>query len=204
MLIAAALMGYLIGSIPFGYIMGIIRGVDIRRHGSGNIGMTNALRLLGVKIAIFVLILDVSKGFVACLLAVLLFGVNTPWFAAVAGIGAIAGHNWSIFLRFRGGKGAATTLGVFLYLTPEVVPIALSVTVLSVILTRYMSLGSVMGTAVGAMVALVLEYPVGYKVAAVVAAVWSFWQHRGNISRLQSGSERRIGESKDHEERGAE
>jgi len=203
MIAAAALFGYMVGSIPFGLLVGRIRGVDIRRHGSGNIGTTNALRLLGPKCALLVLLLDAGKGFAAGFFADMLFGPGLPWVAVGGGLASIAGHNWSVFLGFDGGKGAATTLGVFLFLAPEVVPFAVSATILSVLLTRYMSLGSVLGVAMGALFTLAYDYPPAVRIAGMVAAVWSMWQHRGNIRRLQRGEERRIGEKRDGEKRGA-
>ena len=196
-IVAVLFIGYLLGSIPFGYLAGKLSGKDIRKHGSGNIGTTNALRLLGVGPALVVFALDIAKGFFACFIAASMVEMPVGQLTvAVAGLAAIAGHNWSVFLGFRGGKGAATTLGVFLYLAPGVLPIALSTTALAVILTRYMSLGSLMGTAVGAMAALAMGYPLPYQLIAVVAAVFSFWRHRGNIERLQRGEERRIGEKR--------
>ncbi len=194
MQLVAVLFGYIVGSVPFGLLAGRLRGVDIRRHGSGNIGTTNALRLLGPHWAALVLLLDAGKGFAAGFFASSLFGPGDPWIAALGGLSSIAGHNWSIFLRFDGGKGAATTLGVFLFLAPEVVPVALSITILSVILTRYMSLGSVLGVATGALLILTGNYSLAVRFAAVLAALWSLWQHRDNIGRLQRGEERRIGE----------
>lgn len=191
------LIGYLVGSIPFGYLVGKLYGKDIRDHGSGNIGTTNAFRLLGPVWAVIVLLLDVGKGFSACYLAARL---NLP-FEAVAGSGlaAVAGHNWSLFLGFKGGKGAATTAGIYLYMSPVVVSIGLGVAALTVIVTRYMSLGSMLGVFAGAMIVQFGPHPLPYKVAAVVVVVWSVWQHRTNIDRLRRGQERKMGSSKREE-----
>ncbi len=194
--VLAVSIGYLIGSVPIGYLVGKLHGKDIRDHGSGNIGTTNAFRLLGPVWALIVLILDAGKGLAACYLAGQLVQPFSPVAVAVSGLLAIAGHNWSVFLNFRGGKGAATTAGIFLYMAPVVVPIGLGIVVLTVILTRYMSLGSMLGITIGAVVLQFGPYPLPYKGAALVAVVWLVWQHRENIDRLRRGEERKMGSSR--------
>ncbi len=186
-------LSYLLGAIPIGFCVGKLHGTDIREHGSGNIGTTNVLRLFGAKWAVAVLLLDASKGLFACLAADVLIGI--PWMTAACGVAAIAGHNWSVFLGFRGGKGAATTAGVFLYITPLVLAVGLTVAILFFIITRYVSLGVMVGTLAGAIVAWFWDYPLTYQLATVVALVWIFFRHRTNMMRLLRGEERRLGES---------
>lgn len=191
--VLAIIAGYLIGSIPFGYVIGRLNGTDIREHGSGNIGTTNAFRILGPAWAVVVLLLDAGKGVAACHLGAHLGEPTSGWLVVVGGLAAIAGHNWSIFLGFKGGKGAATTAGVFGYLSPLAVGVGLGTAALLVLLTRYMSLGSMIGTATGAAVVFIIPHPVSHRVAAMVAVAWILWRHRENISRLRRGEENRLG-----------
>ena len=195
-----AVMAYVLGGIPVGFLVGRFHGTDIRDHGSGNIGTTNVLRLFGAKWAAFVLLADAFKGVLACLAADQLIGI--PWFTALCGVAAIAGHNWSIFLRFRGGKGAATTAGVFIYITPAVLGIGLGTAILLFAVTRYVSLGVMVGTLAGAIVAWFFDYPLTYQLATVVALVWILVRHRSNIVRLMRGEERRLGEKEAYKEEG--
>ncbi len=193
MAFVAILIAYVLGSIPVGYIVGRLHGTDVRDHGSGNIGTTNILRLFGAKWAVMVLLVDVGKGYLACTVAAAM-GL-APEIIALAGVAAIAGHNWSIFLGFAGGKGAATTAGVFLYLTPVALGIGLSVAGLFWVVTRYMSLGVMVGVGAGAIWANVFSgYPGPYSLATLVAFVWILFRHRDNLSRLLRGEERRLGQ----------
>ncbi len=192
----ASVIGYLLGSLPVGYLVGRLHGIDVRDHGSGNVGTTNILRLLGLKWAVGVLLLDAGKGYLACALAAWL-GLG-PEFIALVGIIAIAGHNWSIFLGFRGGKGAATTAGVFLYVTPIALALGLAIAALLWITTRYMSLGVIVGVGIGALWAVLFSaYPLAYRGATVIAFAWILIRHRDNIVRLVKGEERRLGQ-KEH------
>ncbi|MFO8060484.1 MAG: glycerol-3-phosphate 1-O-acyltransferase PlsY [Bacillota bacterium] len=197
--VAAVLIGYLIGSVPFGYLAGKLHGRDIRDHGSGNIGTTNAFRLLGPAWAVAVLLLDAGKGLAACFVAAQLAGGASTIAIAAGGLAAVAGHNWSVFLRFRGGKGAATTAGIFLYMAPAVAAAGLGVAALTLMLTRYMSLGSMLGVVAGAVLMQFGGHPGPYRVAALVALVWLVWQHRENIGRLRRGQERKMGMSRREE-----
>lgn len=193
--VLSVIAGYLIGSIPFGYVVGRLHGTDIRQHGSGNIGTTNAFRILGPAWAVVVLLLDAGKGVAACHLGSQLVQPTSGWIIVFSGLAAIAGHNWSVFLGFKGGKGAATTAGVFGYLSPWAVIVGLGTAALMVVLTRYMSLGSMLGTAAGAAVVIIAPHPLSHQVAALVAVAWVLWRHRGNIDRLRRGEERKLGRS---------
>jgi len=206
-IIAVLITGYLFGSIPTGVWLGrIIRGIDIRQHGSGSTGATNVFRILGVKLAIAVLVVDVLKGFVACYLGSRInFGdtiLVSDQLAASGGLAAVAGHLYPLFAGFRGGKGIATGAGMLLFLSPLEVGFALIVFVAAVYLTRYVSLGSITA-AVFYFVSIVieryyLEYPVGGEVVALatVLLVLVLFTHRANIRRLISGTENKFGAKK--------
>lgn len=183
---------YLIGSIPSGLIVSRrMRGVDLRRYGSGNIGATNAFRALGLTGGLLVLILDALKGFLAVHLAMfaLVPGFLMPFVKVLFGATAIAGHNWSLFLGFKGGKGIATTLGVLLAIAPEVAAMAALLWVGIVALTRYSSLAS-LAAAVAVPILMIVyeEHPV-YIGFGVLAAAFAIYKHLGNIQRLLKGEE---------------
>ncbi len=194
---------YLLGAVPFGNIAGrLAGGVDLRRHGSGRTGATNALRTLGPAWAGGVLLLDLGKGAAAIGLAHLLYQADgfaaVEWMAAASGLAAVAGHNWSIFLGFRGGRGVATTGGGLLVLTPLSVAVVVPLMLLVIWRTRYVSAASIAGSlaapiAAAAFAALGLNgWPaVGY---AGMAGLLVIASHRDNIVRLRAGTERRIGE----------
>lgn len=183
---------YLIGSIPSGLIVSRrMRGVDLRRYGSGNIGATNAFRALGLTGGLLVLVMDALKGFLAVHLAMfaLVPGFLMPVVKVVFGATAIAGHNWSLFLGFKGGKGIATTLGVLLAIAPEVAAMAALLWVGIVALTRYSSLAS-LAAAVAVPILMIVyeEHPV-YIGFGVLAAAFAIYKHLGNIQRLLKGEE---------------
>ena len=188
---------YLIGSLSFGYLTSKIVGkTDLRRVGSGNIGATNVLRTLGWKPAALVLLLDTLKGTAAVLLARAL-GVP-PWLQALAALAAVAGHDWPVWLRFKGGRGVATSLGAVAVLAPVPTAIAAAIFVATVAVTRYVSLGSLLG-ALSVPLTMLMPViggltPVSYWGFAVVAATLIVWQHRPNIRRLREGRELRLGE----------
>jgi glycerol-3-phosphate acyltransferase PlsY len=200
--------GYLIGSIPIGVLIGrIVRGIDVRDYGSGKMGGTNVMRTLGTKFGILVILLDVVKGAAAVLLAKALVGdsvlpiggIVLHWQIAeiMAATAAVVGHNWPVFLKFRGGRGVATLLGTWLAIYPATGLFGLEIFVVTVILTQYMSMGSIFGAvASGFFVApqTILEHlPVIYLVYGLLGAGLILYQHRDNISRLRRGTERRLG-----------
>ncbi len=202
---AALVVGaYLIGSVPFGYIFAkAVRGIDIRTEGSGNIGATNVGRVLGRGWGIVVFVLDVLKGFVPVLTALLVHqlkigAAELPLAVVLTGLAAIAGHNWPVFLRFKGGKGVATSCGVFVAVFPLGLLISLGVWVLAVAITRYVSVGSMLaGIALLVSALLLQEEPLarGKFLTAFtgLAAVLSIVRHRSNIRRLIEGTENKIG-----------
>ena len=191
------LLGYLLGSIPFAYLAGkLTRGIDLRQHGSGNLGATNVYRTLGAKVAAVVLALDTLKGALP-VLAVLRYAHGEPllpW-AIGAGIAAIVGHARPIFLLWRGGgKGVATAGGVFLALAPIPTLVSMVTWGIVVFLSGYVSLASL---AAAAALPLVLLFTAGPRsplfAVSVSVAVFVFWTHRANIGRLRRGEEHRFG-----------
>lgn len=186
-------LAYLSGSIPFGLLIGRwVRRVDIRDYGSGNIGTTNAMRVLGARWAAVIFALDVAKGALPVWLAqevvVSLLG------QAAVGLLAVAGHNWSVFLRFRGGKGVATSLGVLLATAPLAAGVAAIVWVLTVAASGYASLGSMIGLTAAAAALLLSGQPEVLALMGAVLAAVAVWQHRANIRRLVAGKELRWGQ----------
>jgi acyl phosphate:glycerol-3-phosphate acyltransferase len=190
--VLGAIIAYLIGAIPVGYLVARAFGVgDIRQHGSGNIGMTNVLRTAGATPAALTLVGDVAKGYAAVWGGVLVAG--GPGTAAAATVAAVIGNCWSVFLGFRGGKGVATGLGALLWLVPwAIVPSAL-VFVVVVATTRFVSLGSLLAATGVPLVALVLGYSAIAVVGAGGVAVIVIGRHHQNIGRLLDGTENRLG-----------
>lgn len=191
------LVGYLLGSISFSYVFGKrLKKVDIRQHGSGNAGATNTLRVLGVGPAIAVLLLDALKGIVAVLLAFYLAGEGLA--PALAGLAAIVGHNWPVFLRFKGGKGVATTIGVLATLVFLPALLAGIIGILSIVITRFVSLGSLLFLLLTTLITILFRdhfmYPIEYAYLLIIVTILSFWRHRANITRLVKGNESKIGQ----------
>ena len=193
----AIALAYVVGSIPAAYIAGRMRGVDLRKHGSGNLGATNVIRVLGTKIGLAVFAFDVAKGALPTLLLPrVVTGSASPELVAIAcGIAAIVGHTRPVFLRFgRGGKGVATAAGVFLALAP--VPTLLVLVVFAVVLlsSGYVSLGSLLSaTMLPILIAVTLGPRSPVFALSALVATFVFWTHRANIARLRSGEEHRFG-----------
>ncbi len=193
---AALLAAYLLGSTPFAYFAGrALRGIDLRQHGSGNLGATNVYRTLGAAAALVVLLLDALKGAVPVLAFPSLAQVTGVWWPVAFGVAAIVGHVRPYAGVFKGGgKGVATASGVFAALAPVPFLAAFATFVLVVSLTRYVSLGSMLGAAALATTVVVREgaaSPLG--IVAVLIAVFVVWTHRANIGRLRRGEESRLG-----------
>ncbi len=193
MIAIAVALSYLLGGIPFALVAGRIKGVDLRAHGSGNLGATNAIRVLGKGLGIPVLLLDVLKGVIAAAAIPMLLGPFEEPGRLVCGAAAVAGHIFSPFLRFRGGKGVATAGGAFLALAPAATGIAFAVFVLVLLLGRIVSLASVLA-AVALPIALAsLDASRLLLGAGIVIATLVVFRHRGNLRRLREGTESRIG-----------
>jgi acyl phosphate:glycerol-3-phosphate acyltransferase len=188
---AVVLAAYLLGSIPFALILARRWGSDLRAVGSGNLGATNVMRASGVRAGVLVAILDMTKGAASVWLAARISdGAPLP---AAAGLAAIIGHIYPVWLRFRGGKGVATACGVFSLLTPLAVPPALAIFAAAVWLTKYISLGSVLASIALPPIAYALGSPAPAVIAAVAASAFIVFRHRSNLVRLFTGTERRVG-----------
>lgn len=193
-MLVAVIIAYLIGSIPFGYL--IVRataGGDVRQTGSGGTGATNVTRRAGKAAGVITLVLDAVKGALAVLIAKWLSGGNTDWVIAAAAIAVLLGHIFPVWLGFKGGKGVATGVGVFLALAPTAVLCAGVVFLAVVWLTKFVSLGSILAAATIPLFVWLLESASDPIVsAAVVGALLIVFAHRGNIARLWNGTESRI------------
>ena len=186
------LAAYLVGSIPTGFWLGKLwKGIDVREFGSGNLGATNVFRVLGIVPGILTFTIDISKGLVSVLCARILFPGELPT-AIGAGVAAILGHTTSMFVQFRGGKGVATSAGVFLALLPLPSTFALAAFAIVFGATRYVSLGSLVGAYTLVGTAFVLSSPRVLSWTALAVALFVTWTHRTNIKRLMRGTENRV------------
>jgi glycerol-3-phosphate acyltransferase PlsY len=186
-----AVLGYLIGSIPNGLLIGKnLYNVDLRQFGSKNIGATNAFRTLGLWPAFWVFLTDAAKGVIAVYLGSFLAG--TPIALLIGGIAAIVGHNWSIFLKFTGGRGVATGLGVIAVLVPQITAVIFLIWAIIVYLTRYVSLASI----IAAILVPIFMWFMGEKIEflyfGILAALFVVGRHKPNIDRLLKGTELKI------------
>ena len=189
---AAIISAYLIGSIPFALVLARTwGGADLRAVGSGNLGAANVMRASGVAAGVLVALLDMAKGAASVWIAERV-GAG-PALPAAAGVAAIVGHIYPIWLKFRGGKGVATACGVFSMLTPLALPPALAIFAVVVWLTKYVSLGSVLASLALPPLAYALGSPASSVVASLAAASMIVFRHRSNVGRLRTGTERRIG-----------
>ncbi len=194
--IAAIVTGYLLGSISFSYLYGkLFKGIDIRNHGSGNAGATNTLRVLGKGPAILVLALDVLKAIFAVWIGKWL-QQDELWIPVLCGVAAIIGHNWPIFFGFRGGKGIATTIGVMATLCFLPTLYAGLIAILAIVITRYVSLGSLLFTGLIPFFIWGMDRPMPYLTASIVICLFAFLRHRSNIMKLLQGKENKLGSKK--------
>jgi glycerol-3-phosphate acyltransferase PlsY len=191
-IITAVTLAYLVGSVPFAFLLSRRRGIDLREVGSGNVGATNVLRTSGVKTAVLAMGLDAIKGAIAVVVAQRLTGGIGA--AVAAGLASVVGHIYPVWLRFRGGKGVATAAGVFAVLAPLALGIAGAAFVVAVWITRYISVGSVVGALTLMIVAVMTDAPGGVEVGSAVAALVILQRHRANIKRVLAGTERRVGQ----------
>jgi glycerol-3-phosphate acyltransferase PlsY len=182
---------YLIGSIPNGLIIGkLFWQIDLREHGSKNIGATNAYRTLGAKPAALIFIMDLLKGIIGVWLGSYMIGA--PLAMILGGIAAIIGHNWSIFLKFTGGKGVATGLGVIAMLMPQVTIVVFVTWVVIVYLTKYVSLASIVAAMMVPVCSYFFNEPLEYLCFSILAAVFVIYRHKSNVQRLINGNESKI------------
>lgn len=192
MQILLILLSYLIGSIPFGYLVGKYgKKIDIREYGSGNIGASNIFRVLGVKYALIVLIGDCLKGLLAVLLAKYIISEQILFYLII-GISAIVGHNWSIFLKLKGGKGIATTYGVVLAFYPLIAIISALIWGIIVLKTRFASLGSIVSVFFITLLSFLFTTPFEFRLFTIVIFVFALLRHSTNIHRLIDKKENKI------------
>jgi acyl phosphate:glycerol-3-phosphate acyltransferase len=189
---------FLLGSIPTGYLMGRVRGVDVRQHGSGNIGATNVGRVLGRNWGLAAFACDFAKGFLALfLLRILVFPHDIAWtveaLLVVCGLAAVLGHNYTPWLGFKGGKGVATSAGVLGALLPAALVICFGIWAIEVLILRYVSLGSVLAAlALPPVTAYIYRGKWIYFALACFICVLVVWRHRSNIKRLLEGKESKL------------
>ena len=187
----AVIAAYLIGSIPVGVLLAKMKGKDPRKTGSGNIGATNVMRAAGKTMGVITLLGDALKGFIPTYVAICT-GMPAVFVVAV-GLAAFLGHLFPLFLRFKGGKGVATALGVYIALNPFAILISFIVFVLVLLKWRYVSAGSLAGCAVMPVSLYFLDDPAVYIQVSIVMALLVLWKHRDNIGRLKSGTEHKLG-----------
>ena len=190
-------LAYVLGSVPWGFLIGMaVKGVDIRQYGSGKIGTSNVLRTAGGTFAALTLVLDLSKGLLAVLLARVV--TDEPLLQVAAGLGVLAGHNWSVFMGFKGGRGISPGLGALLIMQPVAAAIALASFIPITLLSKYLSLGSMLSVIVAffASLAMVLldHGSSTYLWYTGIGGAIVLWQHRDNAQRLIQGTERRLGQ----------
>ena len=184
------LLAYLLGSVPVGLVLSRLKGRDPRTVGSGNIGATNVMRAAGKTLGIITLLGDAFKGFLPVLLAVH-YGLP-PMLAAGIGFAAFVGHLFPIYLKFKGGKGVATALGVFLALSPLAILIDFVLFLAVFLGWGYVSLGSLVGVACMPLILLLLGTPLEYVALSGAIGILTFWKHKENIKRLRAGTESRL------------
>ena len=206
----ALAIGYVIGAFQTGYFYGKAHGIDIREHGSGNAGATNTLRTLGKTAGAITFLGDCFKGVGAVLLVTHFFGAyfsgDPRILGLYAGLGAVLGHNFPFYLKFKGGKGIACTAGIVFVLCPQAVPVCLATFVICFWLTRYVSLGSILMAAlfmiqviqfnIFGVLGVPAENILEYDILAVVFGTLAIWRHKANIGRLLNGTENKIGSKK--------
>ena len=206
--VAVVVLGYLLGSIPFGVLISRrATGTDLRQVGSGKSGMTNVLRTAGKKAAVLALVLDIAKGVLAVVFAELIFdkcGYYYPFAQVLAALAAIAGHSWSVFLKFKGGRGVNTFLGGLLAMFWPAAVFGGLLMIFIGLISKFMSLGSITGAVAAFIMLIILNvfqielvsiYPhIEYVIYAMIGAIFIYIMHRDNIRRLVTGKERKIGE----------
>jgi len=205
--VAVVIIAYLLGSIPFGLIIGKLKkGVDVRKYGSGKTGATNVMRTVGTKFGVLTIILDVAKAAIAVMLAKIIVGsailtigsISLHWqiAQAIAGLAAMAGHNWPVFARFKGGRGVTAYFGTLFAIYPPVAIFGVEVLAISALRSRHMSLGSILSVLAAwcllVPLTIVYDFPPIYLAYGLAATALLVFQHRDNVKRLQQGIERRL------------
>ncbi len=191
--IISILLSYLIGSIPSGFLLTkYVMKTDVRKYGSGNIGATNVARVMGLKSGVLVAVFDILKGFIGVLIGQLIIGDAASVYILLVAVAAIAGHDWSIFMGFSGGKGVATTFGVILKLYPLAFLAYALIWLVLVMTTRYVSLGSIIGSISLPFVIYFNGFPTAHIIFGALLSLFVMYTHRANIKRLLNGEENRM------------
>jgi glycerol-3-phosphate acyltransferase PlsY len=191
-IILSAVISYLLGSINSSILIGRLYGKDIRDHGSGNAGLTNAVRVLGKKAAVFVLFGDAAKGVIACLISALI--INTDLFPAyiIGGFFAVAGHNWPVYFRFKGGKGALTAVSAAFMIDPVSALLLLAIFIAILLISRYVSLATILTCICYPVLSILITANIYVFVYALLISLMIIYRHRSNIKRLIKNEEPRI------------
>ena len=202
--LTTAVVAYLLGSIPTGYLVGMAKGIDVRKAGSGNIGATNAFRILGKGAGILVLFVDALKGWLAAAVVPNLAhqmlnagGENIEYLQIIGGVMVILGHNYTCWLKFKGGKGIATSAGVLIALIPAAFGVCLVAWVVVFFLTRYVSLASIAAAVSLPFSTWAFGSSYSMLVVATILSVLAIYKHKPNIERLLNGTENKLGRKKD-------
>lgn len=185
--ISLILISYLIGSIPTAYLIGKTRGIDIRSYGSGNIGATNVFRILGWKLGLITFTIDMLKGLIPTYIASKIF--QNPYITIAVGLAAVVGHIFTIFLNFKGGKGVATSAGVFLAIAAQQVIIAFIIFLIVVRLWGFVSVATLVSTITFTIISVISHMNIEFKYFTIIAAIIIFFTHIPNIKRLFKGEE---------------
>ncbi|NQT06034.1 MAG: glycerol-3-phosphate 1-O-acyltransferase PlsY [Candidatus Omnitrophica bacterium] len=197
-LIAAIFLTYLLGAVPVSYIIAKrSKGIDIRERGSGNVGATNVMRTAGKVPGILALFLDILKGVIAVTLVARIFSsgitIDYQLYQILLGISVISGHVWTVFMGFKGGKGVATTAGVLVVLAPKILLIALSVWIITILISKYVSLGSILASMSIPITAALMGRSLHFVIFSITLCIICTYRHKANIVRLINGEESRIG-----------
>lgn len=196
-IVVLTIVAYLFGAIPFGLLVAKSKGVDIRSQGSGNIGATNVLRVIGKGWGVFTLVLDALKGFIPAFYFPMLAKLDPEW-GVLFGLAAIMGHSFPVYLKFKGGKGVATSAGMLLGVAPLAVGIGIGVWIVCMVVWRYVSLASLAAAATIAVAVWIVEDKgLIINIALTILGAMVIFLHRANIKRLLNGTESRMGKQKE-------
>ena len=190
------IIAYLFGAVPFGLLVAKMHGVDIRSKGSGNIGATNVLRVIGKGWGIFTLVLDALKGFIPAFIFPRLANLDGEW-GVLFGLAAIIGHTFPVYLKFKGGKGVATSAGMLIGVAPLAVGVGILFWIICMAIWRYVSLASIVASAAIAAMVWIVDKGMIVNMALTVLSALIIWLHRANIKRLLNGTESRFGKKKE-------
>ncbi len=190
LLVVCGIIGYLLGSINASVVIGkFVYKKDVREHGSKNAGLTNTLRVLGKKAAIMVLVMDILKGVIACFIGI---AINPEYGALIGGFFAVVGHNWPLYFNFKGGKGILTTATILMVIDWKIAVIALGVFIIVVIITKYVSLGSIIAALSIVLTSILFNKDIYFISILSLLALIAIYRHKANLKRLIKGEENKL------------